>query len=299
MPTEVPRLTDLTTALRAFAFTKGTQSAAHIKPLHWYTACRLVVEGGFLPDYVRPRPPLRVERRGACSILHHDPASAKGGERTLLGGLKTKQIDVSVALPGVGPVVAVSLKGAQNAPRNLTNRMEEAGGDCTNLHLSYPALVYGYWCVMRANAPSDATPIATFGLSPDGRYQPTDLTIDAAGSLAEIVRRFAHALERLSDRRDLREEPSRYEACGLTLVRVEGGPAATAVHAGYPGESVLLEFNRMFVRLYEIYDQRYVYQAPDLRRVTARAAWDPSSPVLVDTVLSGGAFDEWNPRLAS
>jgi hypothetical protein len=29
--------------------------------------------------------------------------------------------------------------------------MEEAVGDCTNLHITYPALVYAYLTVLRAN----------------------------------------------------------------------------------------------------------------------------------------------------
>src|ERR1035438_9159399 len=48
-------------ALREFAEFSGlTQSALHIKPLHWYIACRLVIEGGFLPSDITPRPPLVV-----------------------------------------------------------------------------------------------------------------------------------------------------------------------------------------------------------------------------------------------
>ena len=58
----------------------------------------------------------------------------------MLGGLKTKDVDVVVSKPGIGPCVAVSIKGTLNAFRNLTNRMEEAVGDCTNLHISYPNL---------------------------------------------------------------------------------------------------------------------------------------------------------------
>ena len=44
----------------------------------------------------------------------------------MLGGLKTKDVDVVVSKPGIGPCVAVSIKGTLNAFRNLTNRMEEA-----------------------------------------------------------------------------------------------------------------------------------------------------------------------------
>lgn len=77
-------------------------------------------------------------------MLVHDPERAAGGELTVLGGLKTKDVDVVVTKPAIGPCIAVSIKGTLNAFRNLTNRMEEAVGDCTNLHISYPNLVYGF-----------------------------------------------------------------------------------------------------------------------------------------------------------
>ena len=38
----------------------------------------------------------------------------------LLGGLKTKNVDVVVTKNGLGPVMAVSCKGATRAFRNLT-----------------------------------------------------------------------------------------------------------------------------------------------------------------------------------
>ena len=52
-PENVCQWVDQKIALATFATYKGaTQSQAHIKPLHWYVACRLVVEGGFRPrDY--------------------------------------------------------------------------------------------------------------------------------------------------------------------------------------------------------------------------------------------------------
>ncbi len=44
---------DLTEALREFAVaTYGTASQRHIRPLHWYMACRLCLEGGFDPDEI-------------------------------------------------------------------------------------------------------------------------------------------------------------------------------------------------------------------------------------------------------
>ena len=42
----------------------AARRAKHIKPLHWYIACRLVLEGGFNPDHITPRPPF-LSRRNA------------------------------------------------------------------------------------------------------------------------------------------------------------------------------------------------------------------------------------------
>src|SRR6266536_3630725 len=117
-------------AFREFATHEGkTQSARHIKPLHWYIACRLVIEGGFRPDDITPRPPFRVEekktRKGRLrNILHYDPEKGGSGEQVILGGLKTKNVDVVVNKQPVGPVLAVSCKGVTKAFRNLTNRMK-------------------------------------------------------------------------------------------------------------------------------------------------------------------------------
>lgn len=199
-----------------------------------------------------------------------------------------------LAVPEIGPVLAVSLKGTLNAIRNLTNRMEEAAGDCTNIHLAYPTLVYGFWHVIRANEEEDPSPRAPFPLHGD-RYRTADLAILQGGRVSEGVRRYAHALERLSDREDLRDHPSRYEACGLTLVRCRGGPSKCGAYLDFPTRRQL-DFNRMFRRLYDIYDRRFVYQAPAIKARTSRKLWERGSPVLHDTVFGGGAFVEMTPR---
>ena len=125
MPPEAPALTSVGDALVRFAFPDSSvQTSRHILALHWYVACRLVIEGGIDPDRIRPRPPITVERTRYGTFLHHDPGAAKPGERTILGGLKTKRLDVTVTIPTIGPALAVSLKGSHNAFRNLTNRME-------------------------------------------------------------------------------------------------------------------------------------------------------------------------------
>src|SRR5947199_10550922 len=88
---------NLQQALHHFATYSGpTQSQQHIKPLHWYMACRLVLEGGFHPDDITPRPPFDVGRRGLISF---NPNSGGSGEEVVLGGLKTKNVDVVVTKP--------------------------------------------------------------------------------------------------------------------------------------------------------------------------------------------------------
>ena len=116
-------------ALREFALaTYGTTSQRHIKPLHWYIACRLCLEGGFDPDEITPRPPFVVRETGTGSrrrrTIEFSLETGGAGEQTILGGLKTKQVDVVVTKRDIGPVIAISMKGTLNALRNLTNRLE-------------------------------------------------------------------------------------------------------------------------------------------------------------------------------
>ena len=139
-------------AFRHFAeFDGPTQSQQHIKPLHDYVTSRLVLEGGFHPDQLVPHPPLRVIQTHGENRIVFDPSRATVAEATILGSLKTKNVDIVVVKDGIGPVLAVSCKGMTGAIRNLTNRLEETIGECTNIHISYPALVFGYLFVMRAN----------------------------------------------------------------------------------------------------------------------------------------------------
>ena len=68
------------------------QSAGHIKPLHWYVACRLVLEGGFLPGDITPQPPFSSQMKGGRYLLEHNDKLGGTGERAVLGGLKTKRL---------------------------------------------------------------------------------------------------------------------------------------------------------------------------------------------------------------
>lgn len=271
---------DQNSALTTFATYSGaTQSQLHIKPLHWFVACRLVLEGGFLPDEITPRPPFRAEHRQGW-MLSYDPDSAEGGEATILGGLKTKNVDVVVTKEGLGPVMAVSCKGSIGAFRNLTNRMEEAVGDCTNLHITYPALVAGYLFVMRAHR-QDAFDAAALADPAEADSEKraigqNDIAIQLDGAPVESVVRFHNAIRELTGRRGIRNDVSRYEAAALALVDTTS--TAGQVLSTYPTEDSPLRIERFFETLYQRYDERYVYSAPDLKRITRRREWSPDSP---------------------
>src|SRR5437762_2667541 len=86
----------LVSAARAFFQATATQSAEHIKPLHRYVAARLVFEGGFFPEDVHPRPPLTASHRDGHWFLDWDAAVASDLESIILGGLKSKRVDVVV-----------------------------------------------------------------------------------------------------------------------------------------------------------------------------------------------------------
>lgn len=275
-------------ALRHFAVYDGpTQSQQHIKPLHWYVTCRLALEGGFLPEEIKPRPPFRVTTRGSGGrLLHYDPERATGGEATVLGGLKTKNVDVVVNKEGIGPVVAVSCKGMTGAFRNLTNRMEETVGECTNLHITYPALVLGYLFVVRANRADDTGKPDHVSEQPRRRRTAAnDIAIAEDGRPVDPIVRFHSALCSLTGRHGIRDDVSRYEAISLAMVDVRSGSAGQPLSV-FPPENSPLHLKRFFDALYLRYDERYVYSAPDLRPRTRRVEWSPDSPALASPMAS-------------
>lgn len=285
MAGEVCRWTTQAEALKTFAdFTGKTQSASHIKPLHWYVACRLVIEGGFHPDDITPRPPFRVQRRsGALPILHYDESLGGGGERTVLGGLKTKNVDVVVTREGIGPVLAVSCKGVTGAFRNLTNRMEETIGECTNLHITYPALALGYLVLLRANRKVEAVleeagEAAETG-EPARELAANDIAISEEGGPIAGIMRFHNALRELVGRRGIRNDVSRYEAIALGMVEMEAASRGALLDS-FPAEDSPLRLERFFDTLYLRYDERFVTSAPDLSSVTRRLEWAFDSPAL-------------------
>ncbi len=272
-----PRFTSLPVALGKFVEALQTQSQEHIKPLHWHIASRLVIEGGFRPEYITPKPPFRVDTTGNSSNRRHrliyDESVAVPGEQVVLGGLKTKLVDVVVSTRELGPSLAISVKGTINALRNLTNRMEEAVGDCTNLHISYPALVYGFLHIIKANREGMAV-------------SPNDIAVFADGSVADSVSRYHDTIARLANRRDVRNESSRYEAVALALVNTVA-PNRGELLATYPLPDDPLSLTKFFPTLFEAYDLRFVYAAPALKGVTQRLEWAADSPAWSALQLAG------------
>lgn len=269
-------------ALTHFASYEGaTQSQQHIKPLHWYVACRLVIEGGFRPEEITPRPPFALRKRKGKWHLSYDPSLAEGGEATVFGGLKTKNVDVVVNKPGLGPVLAVSCKGMTGAFRNLTNRMEETIGECTNLHITYPAMVFGYFFVVRANRQvEEAAGLTAEENAPPGRQlRANDVAMSIGGDPVESIIRFHSALRELTGRRGIRNDVSRYEAVSLAMIEMADAELG-ALLPTYPANDSPLRVERFFETMYLRYDERFVYTAPDLKSVTQRLEWSRDSPAL-------------------
>ncbi|MCT0204159.1 hypothetical protein KQ302_03375 [Synechococcus sp. CS-602] len=100
-------------ALAHFAsYTGATQSQQHIKPLHWYVACRLVIEGGFRPEEITPRPPFSFSKRRGKWHLTYDPALANvngGAKPGQCGGVKAGQRQGFAADMERAPIGALSM----------------------------------------------------------------------------------------------------------------------------------------------------------------------------------------------
>ncbi|MCY4382916.1 MAG: hypothetical protein OXE44_07175 [Nitrospinae bacterium] len=265
-----------------------TQSQHIVKPIHWYIACRLVIEGGFQPDEIKPRPPFKVVKKE----LHFDPNAASGKEATVLGGLKTKDVDVVVEKPGIGPVIAISCKTTGKAYRNLTNRMEEAVGECTNLHMTYAALVIGFFSILRAHRAGS-----------DPALGVNDVALHQDGNPVDGIVRYHEAFKQLEGRADLRDSISKYEAVSLALVETSG-PNTGKLLDTFPPKDSRLRFERFFETIYNRYDERFVFAAPIFatRNVTPRIEWDPNSPLFNDDLLKQLADApqlDYEPRIST
>jgi hypothetical protein len=163
-------------------------------------------------------------------------------------------------------VLAISVKGTGNAFRNLTNRMEEAIGDSTNLHIMYPGLVYGFLHFLKANREGEA------------RLAPNDIALTESGEPVAAIRRYHDVLLGLAGRRLVRDDLTRYEAVGLGMV-VPRGKTRNQLLAAFPPSDSPLHFARFFETLYSVYDLRYAYTASALAKLR-RHEWEEDSPIL-------------------
>lgn len=253
-----------------------------VDSLRWYVASRFVIEGGFDPNWVRPRPPITVGSDRDALLLSLDPDAARADRPTLPGALKAARPDVAVTIPAIGPVLALSMEVTESLAVShdrvpeMTGALERIAGACVNLHMIYPALVYGFWHIL---------------VDPGDRAARN-------GELAAEMRRYHDALARISEREDILEDPSRYEACALTLVEPGAWVRGNIPNRDYPPLGSLLDYNQMFQRLYAIYDRRFVDGTRALRERTERKHWHPDSPLLVETTYMGDLLAEVEPRVA-
>lgn len=282
----LPPYLRLDAALAQFSAVLETQAQRHIKPLHQHIAIRLVIEGGFDPDEITPHPPLRVEGSAGRLRLSFDEHAQRENEQTVLGGLKTKAIDVVVTKPGIGPVIAISVKGTGGAFRNLTNRMEEAIGDSTNLHIMYPGLVYAFLHVMKAHR------AGTPGLGPN------DIAVNEKGEIVQAIRRYHDVLLGLAGRRFVRDDYTRYEAVSLALVN-SGAKETGTIFEPFPPPESPLSLRGFFDTIYRTYDLRFPYLAASVSALK-RLEWHENSPALTCLGSESGMLSHlgYRPRIA-
>ena len=87
---------------------------------------------------------------------------------------------------------------------------------------------------------------------------------------------------------------SRYEAISLTLASTRPEEVGEILHE-FPDPGSALRFERFFGTLYRQYDERFVYAAPDLKKVTARKEWARASAAFSATALTDMDYE---PRSA-
>ena len=151
---------------------------------------------------------------------------------------------------------------------------------CTNIHITYPALVYGFLHVLQANREADGA-------------QGNDIALHASGNVAEGIMRYHHAMRQLTGRRSIRNEASRYECVAIALVETQPKGRGVVLDDFPPQGSPLL-LARFFPSLFAAYDERYVYAAPALQSITKRLEWAEDSPALKLALAAG-----FVPRIAA
>ena len=192
---------------------------------------------------------------------------------------------MTVTIPTIGPVLALSLAGTESVESGpsgvpeLTGKLERTAGACVNVHMMYPALVYGFWHVFDASWVPNLAPV-TDTVPVGGASDHGDHALRRDNEPAAELQRYHDALTRLSERDGIRTAPSRHEACGLTVVVRSDGSRPPMAYPQYPPSGSLLGYNRMFERLYALHDRRFVNSTRALSRrhngdsgVASRRCW--------------------------
>ncbi len=279
VPAYAPTLTD---ALEPLSRVVGTQSGKHIKAIHAYCAARLVLEGGILPEWISPRPPLLAKRiSNATYGLSYSASAESGSETRVLGGIKYKSVDVTAVVNDLGPAIGISAKSTGNAFRNLTNRMEEALGECTNVHLMYPGFVFGFLHLIKFSKASETR-------------SPQDASFAEDDEPLPLMKRYHEVLVALSGRHAITDPGMRYESVGLLVYRCQGSRAE--IWPNYPPSDSPVHFSRFFKRLYDLYDLRFGYPDPDGANI--RKAWQPEGRSIPSKFDQKLAFP-WELRLSA
>jgi hypothetical protein len=198
--------------------------------------------------------------------------------------------------------------------------MEETIGECTNLHITYPALVLGYFAVVRGNrtikdaieaptddnAPTDsegaeeqigASAAAIEVASPAvvEKIKANDIAILGDGSVTDGLVRFHSALSEMTHRRGVRNEISRYESMALVFVEPKGAYPGS-IFEKFPPQESPLHRARFFPTLYRRYDERFVLGAPLLadRGITTRREWSPDSPLITKSSVDASTWPKFD-----
>lgn len=279
--TKSAEIATLTAGLDQLCRVKGTQSNEHIRPINAYCAARFVLEGGIPPEWISPRPPLASKKiANSVHSIEYSAASETQSEREVLGGIRYKKLDVTAVVNGLGPAMGVSTKSTGNAFRNLTNRMEEAIGECTNIHLMYPGFVFGFLHLIKFSKVSESGSIQDASFGEDD--QP----------LASLTR-YHDVLAALSGRALITDAGSRYESVALIVYRCRNGKSE--IWPNYPLPESPVHFSKFFQRLYDLYDLRFAYPSPNGPNI--RKSWKVQGTSIPERFDSNLAFP-WELRAA-
>jgi hypothetical protein len=213
--------------------------------------------------------------------LSYSKTAENASEQSVLGGMKYKNVDITVVIPGIGPALGISAKSTGNAFRNLTNRMEDAPGDCANIHMKYPGFVFGFLHLIK------------FAKTTEVKH-PNDASFNAEGKPLDSIVRYHNALSSLTGRTTITDPPMRYESIGLLVYRCLEGKNEIWPH--YPAPDSSIHYSRFFQKIYDIYDLRYAY--PDSSGRNHRKSWIVV-PGALDETLDFNTGCSWSPRLGA